>query len=154
MATHHYNATINWTGNLGDGTLTYTSYARNFELILAHKQPILCSSDPYFRGDPSRLNPEEMLLAAISSCHMLWYLHLCADAGIVVEKYRDRAEATMVEGQDAGRFTNVVLRPELTISNVELNSLALSLHEKAHRNCFISNSVNFPIHIEPKINRK
>lgn len=144
---HAYNVVTRWTGNLGTGTSEYRAYSREHEVLGAGKSaPIPGSSDPVFRGDATRYNPEELLVASISTCHLLWYLHLCADAGIVVVAYADAAQGTMVEVEDGGgHFTEVVLRPRVTITRREQVQEALELHEKAHRLCFIANSVNFPV---------
>ncbi len=117
---HHYQVSTRWTGNLGSGTSAYRAYSRNYEITAAGKEaPIPGSSDPAFRGDPSRYNPEELLVGALSACHMLWVLHLCADAGIAVTGYVDDAEGYMVEHVDgSGEFTSVVLRPKMKISDV------------------------------------
>lgn len=105
---HHYQIHLRWSGNRGDGTASYTAYDRDSELQAPGKPPILLSADPAFRGDKTRWNPEELLLASAAACHKLWYLHLCADAGIVVEEYEDAAEGNMVEGA-RGRFTDITL---------------------------------------------
>jgi organic hydroperoxide reductase OsmC/OhrA len=116
------------------------------------KHPLEGSADKPFRGDPSRWNPEELLVASLSSCHMLWYLHLCSDAGVVVTGYVDDASGTMAETEDGGgRFTEVVLRPRVTIADGSDRELAASLHEKAHHLCFIANSVNFPVRCEGEV---
>lgn len=110
------------------------------------------SSDPSFRGDRTRYNPEELLVASLSGCHMLWYLHLCADHRIVVIRYRDAAEGKMSEAPDgSGRFTEVVLQPEVTLQAGADRELAQVLHEKAHQLCFIANSVNFPVRCQASI---
>ncbi len=144
---HGYTVLTRWTGNLGTGTIAYLAYSRNHELHGPGKaDPILGSSDPAFRGDATRYNPEELLVASLSACHLLWYLHLCADAGIVVVEYADEAQGTMVEGeQGGGHFTEVVLRPRVTIARTDNQNEALHLHDEAHRRCFIANSVNFPV---------
>lgn len=148
---HHYTLTIKWTGNNGTGTSHAAAYERSHILSVKGKQDILCSSDPAFRGDDTKYNPEEWLVASISSCHMLWYLHLCADAGIIVTNYLDNPEGTMVEAsaEGRGRFTDVTLRPTITITDAAKEEKALALHEKAHEMCFIANSCNFPIHHVP-----
>ena len=146
---HHYVIGVKWTGNLGTGTSAYRAYKRDHEIFSAGKAPILASSDPAFRGDPSRYNPEDLLVASLSACHMLWYLHLCADAGIVVTDYFDEASGTMVETDDGGgHFTAVVLRPRVKVAAGVDRKLATQLHEKAHHLCFIANSVNFPVTCE------
>lgn len=149
---HTYRIGLTWTGNLGEGTSGYRAYARNHEITVAGKPPLPGSSDPHFRGDPSRYNPEELLVASLSSCHMLWYLHLCADAGIVVTEYVDRAEGTMEEtAEGGGHFTAVVLRPAVTIQGDCDAELAVALHERAHELCFIARSVRFPVRCEPQV---
>ena len=143
---HRYQATIAWTGNRGTGTNNYGAYSRDHEIHCPGKPVIAVSSDPAFRGDPNRYNPEELLVASISSCHMLWYLHLCADAGVTVTAYEDAAEGRMEETADgSGRFTEVVLHPNVTIAAGADGALAERLHARAHEKCFIANSVNFPI---------
>ncbi len=149
---HRYSATIEWTGNLGSGTSGYRSYARDHEIHAEGKPMIPGSSDPAFRGDRTRYNPEDLLVASLSSCHMLWYLHLCTDHQIIVRGYRDAAEGTMSEEVDgSGRFTEVVLHPEVTLQAGADRELAHALHEKAHKLCFIANSVNFPVRCDPII---
>ncbi len=148
---HHYEVTVTWTGNNGTGTADYRAYERSFGVTAEGKPMIGGSSDPAFRGDASRWNPEEMLVASLSSCHQLWYLHLCADAGLVVTAYRDHASGTMrtEAAVGMGSFTEVVLRPEVTFAGVVDEGLARELHEEAHKRCFIANSVNFPVRCEP-----
>jgi organic hydroperoxide reductase OsmC/OhrA len=150
--THSYRLTVRWTGNRGEGTSGYTRYGREHVIAADGKAEIEGSSDPAFRGDPSRYSPEDLLVASVSACHMLWYLHLCADAGIVVVAYVDDAVGKMIETADgSGRFSAIVLRPRATIATDSDASLAESLHEEAHRKCFIANSVNFPITCEPTV---
>ena len=151
--THRYKAVVEWTGNTGRGTSNYKSYERRHEISAGpQKPPIPGSSDPAFRGDPSRWNPEELLVAALSACHKLWYLHLCAMAGVVVTSYIDHAEGEMEETVDGGgRFRHVVLRPEVTITSGSDAAKARELHAEAHAKCFIANSVNFPAGHEPRI---
>jgi len=150
--THRYHATIVWTGNRGSGTSGYRAYERGYEVRCLGKAPILGSSDPAFRGDPAAHNPEELLVASVSACHMLWYLHLCADAGVVVSGYEDSAAGSMTEAADgSGRFSEIVLRPRVTLAGGADSDLAQRLHATAHDKCFIANSVNFPIRVEPTI---
>ena len=146
MAAHHYRLTVEWTGNRGTGTSGYRDYERSHVISAAGKPDIAGSSDPAFRGDAARWNPEELLLASASACHKLWYLHLCADAGIVVTAYVDHAEATM----NGDRFERIVLRPRVTISAGD-RELAARLHHQAHEECYIAKSVNFTIDCEPSI---
>ena len=149
--THSYHLTIRWTGNRGTGTSSYSAYSRDHVIDASGKTPIEGSSDPAFRGDPARWNPEELLLAALSACHKLWYLHLAAEAGIRVSAYEDRAEASMVENPDgSGHFTAAVLRPRVTVRPQDDLALAARLHHEAHRFCFIAASVNFPVTCEPQ----
>jgi organic hydroperoxide reductase OsmC/OhrA len=149
--THRYAVRMEWSGNLGSGTSGYKDYARAHELVVPGKPPIPGSSDPAFRGDATRWNPEELLVASLSSCHMLWYLHLCATNGVVVTAYTDDAEGTMVETEDGGgRFATVRLRPRVTIGSGS-RSLAESLHHEAHAKCFVANSMNFPVECAPTI---
>lgn len=149
---HGYRVRVVWTGDLGTGTSGYRAYSREHEITVEGKPVLPGSSDPAFRGDPSRYNPEELLVASLSACHMLWYLHLCADAGIVVTGYLDRADGTLAEDPDGGgRFTEVFLRPEVTIRGEADRALAVALHERAHERCFTARSVNFPVRCEPRV---
>jgi organic hydroperoxide reductase OsmC/OhrA len=149
---HHYAVSVTWTGNQGTGTSAYRAYGRDHEVSAAGLAPIMGSSDSAFRGDPTRWNPELELTAALSQCHMLWYLHLCAEAGVVVLSYSDDAVGTMAEtANGSGRFTEVVLRPRVTIANAQMLEPAFRLHAQAHEKCFIANSVNFPVLHEPSI---
>ncbi len=147
---HSYQVSLEWTGNQGNGTSGYKAYGRDHRIEAPGKAAILGSSDPAFRGDKTRWNPEELLVAAASACHQLWYLHLCADAGIVVLAYLDQAEGTMVEG-DKGRFTGIVLRPRVTIRAGDDAGLAARLHHEAHEQCFVANSLSCPVLCEPSI---
>ncbi|HEX8685489.1 MAG TPA: OsmC family protein [Pyrinomonadaceae bacterium] len=147
---HSFGVSVRWTGNRGEGTSDYTSYDRAHEISAAGKPAVRGSSDPAFRGDPSRYNPEELLVASLSACHMLWYLHLCADAQIVVTSYEDDAAGTMRLTEDGGgHFEEVVLRPAVTVRKGADPELARALHARAHRLCFIANSVNFEVRAEP-----
>ncbi|MFM9950769.1 MAG: OsmC family protein [Saprospiraceae bacterium] len=147
---HHYKLTIQWTGNKGTGTSHYRAYERNHSILVDNKVEILGSSDPAFRGDKTRHNPEEFLVAALSSCHMLSYLHLCAVAGVVVTDYVDHATGTMVETADGGgHFTEVTLNPVVTVTEQSMFEKANELHKKASELCLIANSVNFPVHHLP-----
>ena len=147
---HHYQVKVVWTGNRGAGTTGYKAYDRDHQIIVKGKPVLKGSADPAFRGDPHRHNPEDLLVAALATCHMLWYLHLAADAGIVVTGYRDEAEGDMDAAGDRGRFTEVVLRPTVTIRAGDA-ALAEGLHDEASRRCFIANSVNFPVRHRPTI---
>lgn len=148
---HHYAVKVIWTGNLGTGTSGYRDYSRDHMISVEGKPDIAGSSDRAFRGNPDRWNPEDMLLASISACHKLWYLHFCAVSGIVVTDYADNAEATMVMDEDGGgQFTSAVLRPHITIEKGD-PLLAIELHTDAHEKCFIARSLNFPVTCEPVI---
>jgi len=152
---HHYAVDVEWTGNQGTGTSGYRAYGRDHSITAGTKPVILGSSDPAFRGDAARWNPEDLLVAALSTCHQLWYLHLCADAGIAVVAYRDHATGTMVEdlGTGGGRFVRVVLHPQVTIRAGDDADLARRLHHEAHAKCYIASSVNFAVEHEPVIHR-
>ena len=152
MKNHTYEVRLEWTGNDGDGTETYKSYRRDHTIVGEGKPEIPGSSDPSFRGDRSRYNPEELLVAALSSCHMLWYLHLCAVNLITVVEYRDAASGVMREDSDgSGEFVRVVLKPRVTVSAGNDQAKAVELHHEAHRLCFIARSVNFPVEVVPEI---
>ena len=147
---HHYPVRMKWTGNTGAGTREYRGYERAHEYSVPGKPVIPGSSDPAFRGDKTRYNPEELLVMSLSSCHMLWFLHLASEAGVVVTAYEDDASGTMVETADSGgHFTEVVLRPRVTFAPGADRSRATALHERAHHLCFVANSVNFPVRCEP-----
>jgi organic hydroperoxide reductase OsmC/OhrA len=150
---HRYEVTVRWTGSNGRGTSSYKSYERRNEISAGtQKPPIPGSSDPAFRGDATRWNPEELLVASLSACHELWYLHLCAVSGVVVTGYVDHAEGEMEEMPDGGgRFRRVVLRPQVTVTSASDPTKARELHRTAQAKCFIANSVNFPVEHEPEI---
>lgn len=149
---HHYTVNVSWTGNLGTGTASYRGYSRDHVIQAYGKAQIPGSSDPAFRGDPTRWNPEELLVASLSACHKLWYLGLCAEAGIVVLAYEDDAEGEMVEEHSgAGQFSSVTLRPRVTLAAGSDLGKARELHHLAHQKCFIARSVNFPVLHEPDI---
>lgn len=147
--THRYALSTSWSGETRD----YRRYSRRHRIAFDGKAAIEGSADPALGGDADCHNPEEMMLAALSACHMLWYLHLCADAGVVVTAYEDAAEGTMVEEPHKGRFTEAVLRPSVTIAADSDAARAEALHARAHAECFIANSVNFPVRCEPTIVR-
>jgi organic hydroperoxide reductase OsmC/OhrA len=149
---HHYLTQLRWTGNRGEGTANYRGYDRDHVLSADGKPEIPGSSDPSFRGNPQRYNPEELLVASLSSCHMLWYLHLCAVNGVIVVDYTDSAEGIMVETADgSGHFRSVILRPVVIVSEGGMIARASALHREAHALCFIASSVNFPVTHEPVI---
>jgi organic hydroperoxide reductase OsmC/OhrA len=147
---HKYKASILWTGNLGQGTVNYKSYDRSYDILVENKVDIKGSSDPAFRGDNSKHNPEDLFLASISSCHMLWYLHFCAINDIIVTEYTDNATGIMIESEiNGGQFTEVILNPSVVITNNSKVDLAISLHHQANKNCFIANSLNFEVKHNP-----
>ena len=153
MKIHHYKTKITWTGNTGEGTKGYLNYKRSHTISKDGASDILCSSDPAFRGDPSKFNPEDLLMSSISSCHMLWYLHLCADSNIKVIKYEDSPEGFMEEQPDGGgSFKSVNLHPIITIEGAEFQQIAIELHIEAHSKCFIARSCNFEVYIDPVVN--
>ena len=148
---HQYHVGVEWTGNRGSGTDGYRNYGRDHVIRIEGKPELAGSSDPMFRGDATRHNPEDMLVAALSTCHMLAYLHMATVAGVVVTAYADAAEGTMVTEGNGGHFTEVVLRPVVTITAASDPAKAKSAHADAHHACFIASSVNFPVRCEPRI---
>lgn len=151
VRTHTYGTNVQWTSGSGEGMASYAAYSRDHTIGSDGKPDILASSDPTFRGTATRYNPEELLVASLSSCHMLWYLHLCAVNGITVINYTDSASGEMEENGGSGQFVNVDLRPVVTIVAQANRALALSLHHEAHQMCFIARSVNFPVNVHPTI---
>ena len=153
MKTHHYQTKVVWTGNEGSGTSSYKAYNRNHTISVTGKSaPILGSSDPAFRGDKTRYNPEEMLLASLSACHLLWYLHLCSIHDVVVIEYIDQATGVMEETENgSGRFTEVVLHPSITVEKENMIAKAITLHHEANQMCFIANSCNFSVKHAPHV---
>jgi organic hydroperoxide reductase OsmC/OhrA len=150
MTTHRYEVAVRWTGNRGTGTSGYRDFDRAHVVEAAGPPALPGSSDPALRGDAERWNPEQLLVAALSQCHMLWYLHLAAADGVVVTEYADTAGGTMETGRDgAGQFTEVVLRPRVSVSDAGMIKRAGRLHDTAHAMCFIARSVNFPVRHEP-----
>jgi organic hydroperoxide reductase OsmC/OhrA len=148
--THHYDVAVRWAGDRGTGTSGLRDYDRTHVVEADGPPPLPGTSDPVFRGDVDRWNPEQLLVAALSQCHMLWYLHLCATAGVVVTAYSDQASGTMEEDPDgAGQFTEVVLRPQVEIADPAMADTAETLHAEAHAKCFIARSVNFSVRHEP-----
>jgi organic hydroperoxide reductase OsmC/OhrA len=149
---HRYEVTVVWTGNQGEGTSGYRAYARDHEVTAGSRPPLEGSSDRAFRGSAQRWDPERLLVAALSQCHMLSYLHVCATAGVVVVGYVDQAEGEMQQTADGGgHFTEVRLRPLVTVSEESMTDLGQELHGRAHQLCFIANSVKFPVLHEPRI---
>jgi organic hydroperoxide reductase OsmC/OhrA len=143
---HTYRTNLQWTGNTGKGTETYRGYERSHQISVEGKQIIEASSDPSFRGDKIKYNPEEMFVASLSSCHMLWFLHLCSDASIIVLEYSDSAVGKMIESDDGnGRFSEVILYPRVKVKEEWMIEKTRAIHDKAHHFCYIANSVNFPV---------
>jgi organic hydroperoxide reductase OsmC/OhrA len=150
--THRYAVTTTWTGNRGTGTSGYRDYSRDHEVAADGRPALAGSSDPVFRGDKARWNPELELVAALSQCHLMSYLHVCATAGVVVTAYEDHPSGTMAETDDGGGyFTEVTLRPQVTVADASMAAKARELHEDASAKCFIASSVNFPVRHEPSV---
>lgn len=148
---HQYQATLTWAGNKGSGTMDYRSYDRSYIISIDNKPDILGSSDSAFLGDKTKHNPEDLLLSALSSCHMLWYLHLCSQNEIIVMEYKDSPVGNMLENADgSGHFTEVTLNPVVVITDESQLEKAIALHDQANKMCFIANSCNFPIKHQPK----
>ncbi len=147
---HRYSVQVEWTGNLGEGTSHYRAYSRDHAIDAPGKASAIAgSSDAAFRGDASRYNPEDLLVASLSACHMLWVLHLCADAGIVVTGYRDEPTGVMAEHPDgSGEFTSVTLRPAITLADPSRAPELAGIHHRVHELCCLARSVNFPITVE------
>lgn len=147
---HQYAVQLAWVGNRGTGTSNYRSYGREHTISAVGKHSIAGSADPTFHGDAERWNPEELLLSALTQCHMLSYLHVATRHGVTVVAYTDDAVGTMEQTTDGGgHFTSATLRPRVTISDATQIDLAESLHAEAARQCFIAASVNFPVGHEP-----
>jgi Predicted redox protein, regulator of disulfide bond formation len=152
MKQHNYTATVAWTGNRGTGTDHYKNYERSHRIVIDGKADIEGSSDPAFLGDPTKHNPEDLLLTSLSSCHMLWYLHFCSVHKIIVEEYVDQATGIMVEEETGkGCFKEVTLNPSVRVKDSTMIALAIELHQKANEYCFIANSVNFPVLHRPQV---
>ena len=150
---HNYKISVKWTGNQGTGTSNYKEFERSYKVQIENKGDIFGSADPEFRGDKTKHNPEELLLASVSSCHMLWYLHFCTEAKIIVMDYIDNATAILEETENGnGKFTAITLNPTISISQKSELENAKQLHKKANEFCFVSNSLNFEVTLEPIIN--
>jgi|SRR5690625_22076 len=147
---HTYSVTVDWTAGDGRGTESYASYHRDHTVQIAGKPPLPGSADVAFRGDSDRYSPEDLFVAALSQCHMLWFLHKAAVRGVVVTGYTDRATGTMrVETAGAGQFTEVVLHPKVRVAYSVDEEIIAGLHQQAHDHCFIARSVNFPVRHSP-----
>ena len=146
MAEHDYTARVQWTGNRGQGTQTYRGYDRTLTIKTEGKPEVLCSNDPLLGGDPTLHNPEDLLIAALSACHMLWYLHLASDAGIAVQSYADDPIAVgETDANFASRFLRCTLRPVIEVPEGTDLVVADAIHHEIHKTCFIARSVNFPV---------
>lgn len=149
---HDYTTAVRWTGNTGQGTATYKGYDRTWDIIVPGKEVIHCSNDPLLGGDPAKMNPEDLLLSALSACHMLWYLHLASVAKIRVLAYEDQP---IGEGENmpdgSGRFLRATLKPRIEVEAGSDVKRAQNIHNEIHKYCFIARSVNFPISYEAEI---
>jgi organic hydroperoxide reductase OsmC/OhrA len=148
---HEYSSRLVWTGARAGATTSYQAYSRDYEVRCGDKSPILSSADPHFRGSAALYNPEELLVAALSGCHLLSYLADCARAGVLVVAYDDDAHGTMEMHDGKMRFTDVLLRPRVTVAKGTDVEKARALHETAHDECYVASSVNFPVRHEPTI---
>ena len=147
---HDYTARVEWTGNRGEGTRTYRGYDRTWDIAIPGKPVIHCSNDPLLGGDPGLPNPEDLLLASLSACHMLWYLHLASAAGIVVHAYRDDPVGVgETSPNGAGRFLSATLKPHIVVEAGADLAEAEAIHNRVHEFCFIARSVNFPVAYAP-----
>ena len=147
---HEYSSHVVWTGNRGEGTAGYRSYDRTWDIAVPGKVVIHCSNDPLLGGDVSKTNPEDLLLSALSACHMLWYLHYASDLGIVVTAYQDEPLGLgEVSASGAGRFVSAVLRPRITVRPGSDIDTATAIHGRIHKVCFIARSINFPVSYDP-----
>jgi organic hydroperoxide reductase OsmC/OhrA len=151
MTDHTYTSRIVWTGNTGQGTANYRAYARTWDVAVPGKAPISCSNDPLFGGDPAKMNPEDLLLSALSACHMLWYLHYASEAGITVVSYEDTPVGVGEVGKGgAGRFVSAELKPVIVVKPGADLAKAEALHHRIHEVCFVARSVNFPVTYAPE----
>jgi organic hydroperoxide reductase OsmC/OhrA len=143
---HRYTVTVEWTGNRGEGTASYRSYDRDHEVSAEHTPSISGSSDPAFRGNPSRWNPEQLLVASAAQCHLLSYLHHAATNDVVVTDYVDHPTAVLTEDDaGGGRFTEIVLHPLVTVADAAMVETAQRLHHDANRTCFVASTLNLPV---------
>ena len=149
---HDFPARIIWTGNKGTGTSAYRAYDRTWDMALDGKETVHCSNDPMLGGDPSKYNPEDLLITALSSCHMLWYLHLCSQAGVTVTAYEDNPIGIGESEPDgSGEFVEAILKPRITITNDSNVDTARAIHDEIHNYCFIARSVKFPVSYEVEV---
>jgi organic hydroperoxide reductase OsmC/OhrA len=146
LSQHHYSLTVQWTGNLGEGTSSYRGYSRDHDIVIPGLPVLKGSADPTFHGDRDRYNPEQLLLAALAQCHMLSFLHVAVRHGVVVTDYRDEATGRLRLNQDgSGQFESVTLNPRVTVADAAQVELSEQLHREANQVCFIARSVNFPV---------
>ncbi|HEX4044742.1 MAG TPA: OsmC family protein [Gammaproteobacteria bacterium] len=149
---HPYQVVVSWSGARHGTTTSYTAYSREFTISNKGKQDILGSADKMFRGDPNLYNPEDLFISTIASCHLLWYLHLCAEKSIHIMSYIDEASGHLkINADGSGQFNEITLHPQVIIANKQHIELATQLHEQAHKKCFIANSVNFPVACKPHV---
>jgi organic hydroperoxide reductase OsmC/OhrA len=148
---HHFSARLTWTGAAKGATSSYESYSRDHLIEVPGKPLLPGSADAVFRGDSSRHNPEDLLVASLAACHMLTYLAEAARAGVHVVAYADDASGTMQLHNGKMRFTEVSLRPQVVIATDSDLAQAKRLHQQAHEDCFIANSVNFPISCDARV---
>jgi organic hydroperoxide reductase OsmC/OhrA len=150
LGEHHYSLTVQWTGNLGEGTSSYRGYSRDHDVRIPRLPVLLGSADPTFHGDRSRYNPEQLLLAALAQCHLLSFLHVAVRHGVVVTDYRDEATGLMRLNRDgSGQFESVTLHPRVVVADPAHVELAEQMHREANQICFIARSVNFPVLHDP-----
>jgi organic hydroperoxide reductase OsmC/OhrA len=149
---HAYRARLNWEGNRGRGTAEYAGYGRRFRVMTDGKPELVGSADPLFLGEPQLHNPEDLLLAAVASCHMLTYLALCSRAGISVVEYADAPAGILtLEPEGGGSFREITLRPRVVLAAGGDRAAAFRLHVRAHELCFIARSCSFPVRHEPAV---
>lgn len=149
---HSFDVRVTWAGNQGTGTSNYRAYGRQHVVSADGPPPIEGSAATSFRGDADRWNPEQLLVAALSQCHMLWYLHFAATNGVIVVAYADDASGVLTMNKDgSGEFTSAVLRPHVTVTDESMVETAIELHHRAPAMCFIARSVNFSVTHEPTI---
>ena len=154
VAVHEYELALTWTGNQGTGSSAYRAYSRSHEIVAEGRPPLYGSSDPAFRGETDRWNPELLLVAALSACHLMSYLHVCVESGVVVVDYTDEPTGSMTQTPGGGgHFTQVTLKPRVTLarSSADKVDVATRLHSDASTRCFIAASVNFPVHHQPTV---
>jgi organic hydroperoxide reductase OsmC/OhrA len=150
MEPHLFECRLAWTGAASGPTRDYASYSREYRVDFTGKPSLVGSAAAAFRGDPALHNPEDLLMAALVSCHCLSYLALATRAHLEVVAYEDSATGRMERTDGSIRFVEVLLRPHVTLASGDAD-VARALHAKAHHECFIASSVNFPVLNEPEI---